>query len=161
MAEALPGPGDKLTEFDYLLLGLSLRADPPTQVVPRNTATGIRIELAFSNLNADAEGLLSLLPSGLEVVAELVGPGIAKARLGELRRAVENRLFRDPQHTVRNRARRRRCQAPPLAQHTQRHVHNGGRKCRRARRQHERIGRKRGTPLAHTQSETQSKSPVF
>ena len=81
MAEALPGPGDKLTEFDYLLLGLSLRADPPTQVVPRNTATGIRIELAFSNLNADAEGLLSLLPSGLQVVAELVGPGIAPQEL--------------------------------------------------------------------------------
>ena len=80
-AEALPGPGDKLTEFDYLLLGLTLRAEPPTQVVPRNTATGIRIELAFSNLNADAEGLLSLLPSGLEVVAELVGPGVAPQEL--------------------------------------------------------------------------------
>ncbi len=80
-AEAGPGPADKLTEFDYLLLGLSLRADPPTQVVPRNTATGIRVELAFSSQNADAAGLLSLLPSGLEVVAELVGPGITPQEL--------------------------------------------------------------------------------
>ncbi|MGH9391087.1 MAG: hypothetical protein ACRD1Z_15845, partial [Vicinamibacteria bacterium] len=59
-----------------LLLGLTVKPDPPSQVVPRNTATGIRIELAFSDVNADASALLSLLPTGLEVVAELVGPGI-------------------------------------------------------------------------------------
>ena len=82
-AVALPGateaslfPDDRLTEFDFLLLGLTVKPEPPSQVVPRNTATGIRIELAFTDVNADASGLLALLPTGLEVVAELVGPGI-------------------------------------------------------------------------------------
>jgi hypothetical protein len=71
-----PFSDDRLTEFDFLLLGLTVKPDPPSQVVPRNTATGIRIELGFSDVNADASALLSLLPAGLEVVAELVGPGI-------------------------------------------------------------------------------------
>jgi hypothetical protein len=67
---------ETLAEFDFVLLGLTVEPDPPSQVVPRNTATGIRIELAFSDVNADAAALLSLLPPGIEVAAELVGPGI-------------------------------------------------------------------------------------
>ena len=54
---------DTLTEFDYLLLGLSLRPEPEVQVVPKNVATGIHIELSFSQTNADANALLALLPS--------------------------------------------------------------------------------------------------
>ncbi len=86
LALALPGAAgaspfpplldDRLTEFDFLLLGLTVKPEPPSQVVPRNTATGIRIELSFSDVEADAAGLLSLLPAGIEVRAELVGPGI-------------------------------------------------------------------------------------
>lgn len=74
---AAAAPEDKLSEFDFLLLGLSLRPEPDFQVVPRNTPTGIQIVLGFSGSGADTTGLLSLLPDGLEVVAELVGPGIA------------------------------------------------------------------------------------
>ncbi|HEX9723702.1 MAG TPA: hypothetical protein VGC53_05415, partial [Vicinamibacteria bacterium] len=72
------GPGDdKLSEFDFLLLGLTIRPEPEVQVVPRNTPTGISIVLGFSDSSAEASGLLALLPVGIEVAAELVGPGIA------------------------------------------------------------------------------------
>jgi hypothetical protein len=73
---ASAGPDDKLSQFDFLLLGLSLRPEPDFQVIPRNTQTGVRIVLGFSDSSADASGLLALLPAGLEVAAELVGPGI-------------------------------------------------------------------------------------
>jgi len=45
--------------------------------VPRNTPTGISITLGFSDSAIDIGGLLALLPSGIEVAAELVGPGIS------------------------------------------------------------------------------------
>ncbi len=67
---------DPLTEFDFLLLGLNVHPEPEVQVVPRNTATGINISMSFSTTGLEPAGLLSLLPSGIEVAAELVGPGI-------------------------------------------------------------------------------------
>ncbi|HXV64643.1 MAG TPA: carboxypeptidase-like regulatory domain-containing protein, partial [Vicinamibacteria bacterium] len=78
VAFAAIGYDEKLTEFDFLLLGLTVTPEPPSQVVPRHTATGVRIKVAFSNQEGafDMESLLSLLPPGLEVVGELVGPGI-------------------------------------------------------------------------------------
>ncbi|MFQ5791241.1 MAG: hypothetical protein ACE5JI_12290, partial [Acidobacteriota bacterium] len=72
-APARAASNDKLTEFDFLLLGLTVRPEPEFQVVPRNTATGIRVELSFATAGVAAAGLLSLLPSSLEVAAELVG----------------------------------------------------------------------------------------
>ena len=72
----LAGPEDKLSEFDFLLLGLSVRPEPEVQVVPINTPTGVQIAVGFADSSADASGILSLLPPGLEVAAELVGPGI-------------------------------------------------------------------------------------
>ena len=72
----LAGPEDKLSEFDFLLLGLSVRPEPEVQVVPINTPTGVQIAIGFADSSADASGLLSLLPPGLEVAAELVGPGL-------------------------------------------------------------------------------------
>ncbi len=73
---AEPRIDEHLTEFDFLLLGLRIRPEPEAQVVPRNTATGINIAVSFSGSGAAPSGLLSLLPQGTEVAAELVGPGL-------------------------------------------------------------------------------------
>ena len=67
---------DGLTSFDLHLLGLSARPEPESQIVPRNTPTGLNIALDFGGSSADPAQMLALLPSGLEVAAELVGPGI-------------------------------------------------------------------------------------
>ncbi len=73
---------EKLTDFDFLLLGLGVRPEPEVQTVPRNTASGlfVRIELSSSillgSLSVEPDLLLSLLPPGLEVRGELVGPGL-------------------------------------------------------------------------------------
>jgi len=70
---------EKLTDFDFLLLGLGVRPEPEVQTVPRNTTSGlfVRIELSSSILlSVEPDLLLSLLPPGLEVRGELVGPGL-------------------------------------------------------------------------------------
>ena len=40
---------EKLSEFDFILLGLSVRPEPELQVVPRNTATGLHVVVDFQN----------------------------------------------------------------------------------------------------------------
>ena len=80
---------DGLTSFELRLLGLSARPEPEAQVVPRNTPTGIHVALDFGGSSASADAMLALLPVGLEIAAELVGPGIdtpiqLRGRPGEL-----------------------------------------------------------------------------
>lgn len=66
---------EKLADFDFLLLGLRVRPEPELQTIPRNTASGLFVRIDLSPSPIAPELLLPLLPSGLEVRAELVGPG--------------------------------------------------------------------------------------
>ena len=75
-ALALEEKLEKLTEFDFLLLGLRVRPEPELQTVPRNTASGLFVRIDLSPSTVAPELLLPLLPSGLEVRAEIVGPGL-------------------------------------------------------------------------------------
>jgi hypothetical protein len=68
---------EKLSEFDFLLLGLEVRPEPELQTVPRNTPTGLRVVVDFASAEAaSTELVLGLLPQDLRVAAELVGPGL-------------------------------------------------------------------------------------
>ncbi len=81
-AEAFVFPDDRPTEFDFLLLGLTLKPEPPSQVVPRNTATGIRIDLAFSDVDADASAWASRF--GIPYLGEASGGPTAGAPVPSL-----------------------------------------------------------------------------
>ena len=78
LSAAIPAPGagpdDKLSEFDFLLVGLSPHPDPEFQTVPRNTPTGLRVVLSVAGV--DESALVAFLGGDIEVVAEIVGPGI-------------------------------------------------------------------------------------
>ena len=83
LSVALPAaearPDDRLTEFDFLLVGLSPRPDPEIQTVPRNTPTGLRVALGADGV--DESALVAFLAGRVDVVAELVGPGLEPTEL--------------------------------------------------------------------------------
>ncbi|HVN13858.1 MAG TPA: carboxypeptidase regulatory-like domain-containing protein, partial [Kineosporiaceae bacterium] len=66
----------KIGELDVPLLGLSATLDPPNPVVPKNTASGIRVVVKAGGRELSGAEVNQLVGGSFVVQAELAGPGL-------------------------------------------------------------------------------------
>ena len=74
-ADAEPGPRS-LGEIEVALLGLTAGVDPVEPIVPRETASGVRIVVTAGGQALSSAEVARLLGGPFEVRAELSGPGL-------------------------------------------------------------------------------------
>ncbi len=79
-AIASAGPASRsLTELQVSVYGLSAGVDPASPIVPKQTASGIRVVVKAGAKTLSASELARLLGGPFEVQAEISGPGLGSA----------------------------------------------------------------------------------